>query len=82
MFALDLLLMRRSGEVIRLGPRGRAGMIGLPTISETLYHTARVLRLFTWPERRQIEPARVVALATMPQEELEARLEDEAPLLG
>src|SRR5690606_5655101 len=33
MFGLDLLVQRRSGEVIRLGPEGRAGLIGLPEIA-------------------------------------------------
>ncbi len=82
MFGLDLLLVRHSGELIRLGPQGRVGLIGLPTISESLYGSARVLRLFTWPERRRVEPARIAALASMPREDLAARIEEGAPLLG
>jgi len=82
MFGLDLLLLRRSGERLRLGPGGRAGLIGLPTIAATLYHSARVLRCFTWPERRDVDPAQVAALATLAPEALEARLAEGAPLLG
>lgn len=81
MFGLDLLLQRRSGEVLRLGPRGRAGLIGLPTIAETLYHTARVLRLFTWPDRREVDRERLAALAALPQDEVEKRLERTAAFL-
>lgn len=81
MFGLNLLLVRRSDEVIRLGPSGRAGLIGLPSISESLYHSARVLRCFTWPERRQVAPAAIAALAALPPDRLEQRLADGAPLL-
>ncbi len=82
MFGLDLLLVRHSGELIRLGPQGRAGLIGLPTISESLYGSARVLRCFTWPERRRVDPARIVATALTPREELAARLDEGKPLLA
>jgi hypothetical protein len=81
MFGLDLLLVRRSGEVLRLGPGGRVGLIGLPAIAEQLYRTARVLRCFTWPERREVAPAALVALASLPREAIARRLDDEAPLL-
>ena len=46
MFALDLLVQRRNGEVIRVGPGGYAGLIGLPQVADELYNTARVLRVF------------------------------------
>lgn len=46
MFGLDILVERRTGEVLRLGPGGRSGLIGLPRIAGELYRTARVLRLF------------------------------------
>ncbi len=81
MFGLDLLLVRRSGEVLRLGPKGRAGLIGLPAIAEMLYRTARVLRCFTWPERRELPPERLAALASLPQEMVAKKLEQEERLL-
>lgn len=82
MFALDLLVRRRSGETLRLGPSGRPGLIGLPQISDELYHTARVLRLFTWNERRQVEPDALHRLAVLDVPELERRLAAGAPLLS
>ncbi len=63
MFALDLLVQRRSGEVIRLGPGGKAGLMGLPRVADELYRTARVLRLFTFGERRTIEPEALARFA-------------------
>ena len=59
MFALNILVQRRSGEVLRLGPGGQAGLIGLPAIADELYRTARVLRVFVIGERKEI-PAEVV----------------------
>lgn len=82
MFGLDLLLQRRSGEVLRLGPLGRAGLIGLPRIAEELYQSARVLRLFTWGARREVDAERLAALARLPAGEVGGRLRDPAPLLG
>ena len=51
MFQLNLLLERRSGEVARVGPGGLPGVIDLPRVTEELYRTARVLRVFTFEER-------------------------------
>ena len=59
MFSLDLLVEKRNGEVLRLGPAGRAGMIGLPRISEELYGTARVLRVFVSGKRCSLDEARL-----------------------
>ena len=59
MFSLDLLVEKRNGEVLRLGPAGRAGMIGLPRISEELYSTARVLRVFVSGKRFSLDEARL-----------------------
>lgn len=54
MFALNLLVQRKNGEVIRVGSAGRTGLIGLPQLSEELYRTARVLRVFVSGKRVQI----------------------------
>jgi uncharacterized protein len=59
MFSLDLLVEKRNGEVLRLGPAGRAGMIGLPRISEELYSTARVLRVFVSGKRFSLDESRL-----------------------
>ena len=82
MFRLDLLVSRATGEVIRLGPGGRAGMIGLPRVADELYRTARVLRLFVLGARPRVEPSAVGRLVTLPKAEIRRRLEDRVPLLG
>ncbi|MHB1169413.1 MAG: HD domain-containing protein [Longimicrobiales bacterium] len=82
MFGLDLLVQRRNGEVIRLGPQGRAGLIGLPEVADELYRTARVLRLFTSGSRRVAEPAALARLAQYSNEAMIERLESDEPLLG
>ena len=55
MFGLNLLLETRAGEVLRLGPAGKAGIIGLPQVSNDLYRSARVLRLFVRGGARRVD---------------------------
>jgi hypothetical protein len=82
MFGLDLLVQRRGGAVIRLGPGGQAGLIGLPEVADALYRTARVLRLFTLNGRRVVEPAALARLAQHSSEAMMERLESGAALLA
>ncbi|HSJ15938.1 MAG TPA: HD domain-containing protein [Longimicrobiales bacterium] len=82
MFALDLLVRRSSGEVQRLGPHGRAGLIGLPRIAEELYRSARVLRLFVAGGRQRVTAEALAALAARSQHELEDTLARGGALLG
>lgn len=82
MFGLDLLVRRANGEVLRLGPAGRSGLIDLPRIADELYRSARVLRLFTLGERRDVDSGALARLATMETDALEARLNAGAPLLS
>jgi hypothetical protein len=49
-------------------------------VSDELYHSARVLRVFT-TERRSIDSERLVALLSLPPDSLEARLERAEPIL-
>jgi len=63
MFHLKLLVERRDGGVERLGEAGLAGLIDLPRLANELYHTARVLRVFTF-ERRTLESDRVLELVS------------------
>jgi uncharacterized protein len=81
MFGLNLLLLRRSGAVIRLGPAGHAGLIGLPRIADELYRSARMLRLYVAGERRDVAAAAVGALARLPAGEATRRLDAGAALL-
>jgi HD superfamily phosphohydrolase len=63
MFQLDLLLQRRDGSVLRLGPEGLPGILEIGRVARDLYRTARVLRVFTF-ERREVSPDRVLDLIT------------------
>ncbi|MGH7466147.1 MAG: hypothetical protein ACREK1_13275, partial [Longimicrobiales bacterium] len=82
MFGLHLLVRRRSGEVLRLGPEGRAGLIGLPEIAAELYRSARVLRLFTLEGRREVSVPSLVALAQQSGDSVLAALRGGATLLA
>jgi hypothetical protein len=81
MFALDLLVQRRSGDVMRLGPGGKAGLMGLPGVADELYRTARVLRLFTLGERRTVDPRALARLAADGPDETTVRLDGPGLLL-
>jgi hypothetical protein len=82
MFRLDLLVRRRTGEVLRLGARGRAGLMGLPAVADELYRTARVLRVFTLGGRRQLDADAVIELLSLSEPDLRERLDTGAALLG
>src|SRR5690625_3395936 len=93
MFDLDLLALRGDGEVIRLGPRGESGLIGLPRIADELYRSARVLRLFAFGEGLgesravrsaligRIDPDALRSLAILSPSEISARLRSDSTLL-
>jgi uncharacterized protein len=82
MFRLDLLVRRRNGEVLRLGPGGRAGLIGLPRVADELYRTARVLRLFALSRPDRVPtPAALVGVVALPAGEVEDRLASGRALL-
>jgi uncharacterized protein len=82
MFHLNLLVQRRAGEVLRIGPAGQEGLIDLPRVADELYRTARVLRLFTQPERRSVPRAALARLAEMSENEVNTELRSGKPLLG
>jgi HD superfamily phosphohydrolase len=73
MMGLDLLLKQRDGATQRLTESGRAGLIDLPRVSEELYHSARVLRIFTI-ERREIAAAPVLDLLGLQPAEINLRI--------
>ena len=79
MMGLDLLVLRRDGSVQRLREGGRAGLIDLPRVSDELYYTARVFRVFT-EERRSLPAERLLPLLSLSPESLRQRLADPAPL--
>jgi HD superfamily phosphohydrolase len=75
MLDIDILMLARDGAVRRLTLEGRAGLIDLPRLSRDLYHTARVLRVFTWPRIELPDPQRVLELVTASEEEIENLLQ-------
>ncbi len=79
MMGLDLLVLRRGGAVQRLTGGGTAGLIDLPRVSDELYHTARVFRVFA-TERRVLPPEAVLPLLSLPSAELRDHLAATAPL--
>jgi HD superfamily phosphohydrolase len=70
MFELDILLRTRAGDIVRLGPEGRTGLIGLPAVADQLYRSARVLRLFTRTARTTIRPDALTRLARASEAEI------------
>jgi HD superfamily phosphohydrolase len=80
MMGLDILVLHRDGSAQRLTETGRAGLIDLPRVSDELYHTARVFRVFT-AERRQVSGDRLVEALSLPPAALRARLAEPEPLL-
>ncbi len=82
MFSLDLLLQRRDGSVVRLGPEGHTGLINLTAVAGELYRSARVLRLFTRRARRVVDAAALARLAMWSSQEAAERLQSQSPLLS
>lgn len=70
MLELDILVVRKEGDVLRLTSAGRAGLIDLPRLGRDLYHSARVLRVFTFPRAEVGDPDRLLRLLTRPAPEL------------
>ena len=81
MFHLNLLVQRRAGEVLRIGPSGQEGLIDLPRVADELYRTARVLRLFT-TERRSVPSSALARLADMNENDVNAELRTGRSLLA
>jgi HD superfamily phosphohydrolase len=75
MFELNILMRTRAGEVVRLGPEGRTGLIGLPAVADELYRSARVLRLFTRTTRREVTGDLLPRLAASSEGEIAEWLE-------
>jgi uncharacterized protein len=83
MFRLDLLVRRRTGEVLRVGPGGQAGLIGLPRVADELYRTARVLRVFALgTPARPLDARAVGRLVALDDAEVRQRLDQGTPLLA
>ena len=80
MLGLDIIVMRRGGDVKRLTAEGWEGSINLPSLSEELYRSARWLRVFAC-ERLSLDRRTVIGLAEMSAAQVRDRLASGA-LLG
>jgi HD superfamily phosphohydrolase len=60
MFQLDVLVQRRDGAVERVGSGGRPGLLDLGRVTDELYRSARLLRVYTF-ERRALSAEDVLA---------------------
>lgn len=76
MLRLDILLVRRTGEVQRLTEEGAEGLIDLPRLSRSLHHAARVFRVFVLGERLAPDPRPLLELLEAEAGEVSARLRD------
>ena len=65
---------------VTAGAGGESGLIGL-RIADELYRTARVLRLFTFDERQEVDAGALIDLAHLDAQALRVRLRDPKPLL-
>jgi len=81
MMELNLLLVRRDGRIQRLTARGARGLIDLPLLGRSLYHSARVLRVFARGDIGHRDPAPLLALIEASSRDVEDRLASAEPLL-
>jgi HD superfamily phosphohydrolase len=81
MLGLDLPVIRRNGNVVRLTSAGLEGAIHLPALSQQLYASARWLRVFV-AERAELPRRAVSTLAEMSAGDVRARLHEDRPLLA
>lgn len=80
MLELDILLVRRNGDVQRLTSSGEKGLIDLPRLSHRLHHSARVFRVFSLERLDSVDPLPILELLQAPADEVAARLTDSQPL--
>ena len=85
MLGLDLLVLRRGGEVARLTAAGWEGAINLPRLAEQLYRSARWLRVFvarSVAQQVRMPRDRLLALLQRPSDEVRGLLQAGEPLLA
>ena len=81
MLDLDLLVLRRTGEVRRLTGEGFEGSINLPSLSNELYRSARWLRIFV-ARPVQLDRKAVMRFATTPESVIRSRVANGEALLS
>jgi HD superfamily phosphohydrolase len=81
MLDLDLLVLRRAGDVRRLTGEGFEGSINLPSLSNELYRSARWLRVFV-ARPVQLDRKAVMRFATTPESVIRSRVANGEGLLS
>jgi hypothetical protein len=81
MLDLDLPVLRRNGDVMRLTQEGLQGAINLPMLATELYRSARWLRVFVARPVR-LDADAVKKMVRLPAEEVRDRVARGAKLLG
>jgi HD superfamily phosphohydrolase len=79
MLGLDQLVRRNDGTVRRLTAEGWKGAVNLPRLADEFYRSARWLRVYT-AKRMELEPERVLNLASATPEAIRARIASGASL--
>jgi len=81
MLEIHLLLVRRDSTVQRVTARGARGILDIPRLGRSLYHSARVFRVFAAEAVTPRDPGPLLELIEAPPEEVQARLDDPDPIL-
>lgn len=81
MLALEILVVRKEGDVLRLTSTGRAGLIDLPRLGRDLYNSARVLRVLA-VSGVEVDRDGLLKLLTLSGERIERLVRGERPLLA
>ena len=82
MLELNLLLVRKDGSVRRLTTLGERGLIDIPRLGGSLYHSARVLRVFSFDPVPNRDPRPLLALIEASEQDVECRLASSDTLFG
>jgi len=82
MLDLNLLLVRKDTVVRRLTTLGERGLIDIPRLGRSLYHSARVLRVFSFDPIPYRDPRPLLELIEASEHDVESRLATGETLFG
>jgi len=81
MLEINLLLVRRDSTVQRLTARGARGILDIPRLGRSLYHSARVFRVFAAAPVPRRDPGPLLELIEATPDDVQGRLDDPEPIL-
>ena len=81
MLQLQILLVRRRGEVQRLTSEGEEHLIDLPRLGRSLHQATRALRVFSLEPLHLADASPLLELLSAPAGEARARLEEDRAIL-